>query len=235
MAYIDSLLGRNEEVLYVGRQHWFTLFSNVLAELGLIALLIAAAVFAQQASGAPREALPGMGMTFGDVVFLICAVISIIVLCSALFDFLRWNSRQYVITAHRVLQVEGVLNKQVSDSSLEKINDLELRQSLIGRIFDYGDIEILTGSDVGVNFLRQIASPIEFKRQLLEAKQNMNRGFGYLDPKAVEAYSRPREAGQALSMEEIQQRLVKLVNLHEQGLISKEEFDAKKRELLSRI
>ncbi len=228
MAYVDELLGRDEQVVYVARQHPFTLFGSVMAELFLIALLIAAAVLSQQASGAPR--VLAAGMTLGEIVLLICVVISLVVLVSALIDYLRWNSRQYVITDQRVIHIEGVLNKQVADSSLEKINDLELRQTWLGRIFDYGDIDVVTASDIGVNHLRRLAHPIDFKKALLEAKHNLTRG--YLDPPPA-AYA-PKPA-QEVTMEEIQQRLVKLVSLRDQGLISKEEFDAKKRELLSRI
>ena len=227
MAYIDELLGRGENILYVGRQHMFVLVSNILAELSLIALLIAAGVFSQRYLTTVNVG----GFPGGQLVLLVCGAISLIVLISAFLDYLRWNNEQYVVTDHRVIQIRGIFNKAVSDSSLEKINDIELRQSWIGRIFGFGDIEILTASEIGINSLHKIADPLEFKRAMLEAKQEQSRGFGYLDPQAVAAYVQP-PAGPP---NDIEQTLRKLADLRDQGLLSQAEFEAKKRELLSRI
>jgi membrane protein YdbS with pleckstrin-like domain len=227
MAYIDELLGRGEQILYIGRQHVFVLISNILAELGLIAILIAAGVWSQNAfSGREYGA-----MQVGQLVLLGCGVISFLVLLSAFFDYIRWNNEEYVVTDHRVIQVRGILNKKVVDSSLEKINDVELHQSWLGRIFDFGDIEILTAADSGVGGMRKIARPLDFKRAMLEAKQEQIRGYrGYLEP-SVEAYI----PSNAPAQDDIERTLRKLVDLRDQGLLSQAEFEAKKRELLSRI
>jgi uncharacterized membrane protein YdbT with pleckstrin-like domain len=76
-----------------------------------------------------------------------------------------------VITDRRVIQMRGVLNKEVSDSILDKLNDVKTDQSFLGRIFGYGDIEILTASEAGVNMLRMINDPLGFKRAMLNAKE----------------------------------------------------------------
>jgi uncharacterized membrane protein YdbT with pleckstrin-like domain len=230
MAYIDELLGRGEQILYTGRQHMFVLVSNILAELSLIAILIAAGVFSQSAFRGREFG----AMQVGQLVLIGCGIISLIVLISAFLDYLRWNNEEYVVTDHRVIQIRGILNKEVIDSSLEKINDIELRQSWLGRIFDFGDIEILTGSDAGVNSMRKIAHPLDFKRAMLEAKQEQSRGYGYLDPQAVAAYM-PQSAPPPPARDDIEQTLRKLADLRDQGLLSQAEFESKKRELLSRI
>src|SRR4029077_5020382 len=49
---------------------------------------------------------------------------------------LRYVNQEYVLTNRRVIQVEGVLNRSATDSSLEKINDAVLSQSIFGRMFD---------------------------------------------------------------------------------------------------
>ncbi|KPV50857.1 hypothetical protein SE17_24495 [Kouleothrix aurantiaca] len=227
MAYIDELLARDEKVLYDGRQHTFVLIGNILTEMILIGVLIAAGV-AAQAAFATQIAL---GMPVGRLILLACGLISLFVLVSAFFDYLRWNNEQYIVTDQRVIQIRGVLNKEVIDSSLDKINDVELRQSWLARMFDYGTIEILTASDVGINQMRRIAHPLEFKRAMLEAKHHFNRGFGYFDPGMV-AYSQPAPPN---TPPDIQQTLQKLADLRDQGLLSVDEFEAKKRDLLSRI
>ena len=229
MAYIDELLGRGENILYIGRKHIFVLISNILAELALIALLIAAGVISQSAF---RGRPPIGNLPVGQVVLIVCGVISLIVLVSAFLDYLRWNSEQYIVTDHRVIQLHGIFNKDVIDSSLDKINDVELRQSWLGRLFDFGTIEILTASDVGINQMRRIGHPLDFKRAMLDAKRNYAHGFGYLDPQAVAAYTQPQaQPGGS----DLQQTLQKLADLRDQGLLSQVEFDAKRRELLNRV
>ena len=161
------------------------------------------------------------------------AAISLFVLISALLDYMRWNNEQYVVTDQRVIQLRGIFNKDVIDSSLDKINDVELRQSWLGRLFDFGTIEILTASDVGINQMRRIGHPLDFKRAMLDAKRNYAHGFGYLDQQAVAAYTQPQ--AQPDGAGDLQQTLQKLADLRDQGLLSQAEFDAKKRELLSRV
>jgi uncharacterized membrane protein YdbT with pleckstrin-like domain len=228
MAYIDDLLSRGEEIRYVGRQHTFVLVSSILTELFLIGLLIAAGVASQAAF--PNRMIGAQSV--GQLVMLACVLISLIVLLSAVFDYFRWANEQYFVTDMRVVQLRGIFNKEALDSSLEKINDVELRQSWVGRLFDFGDIEIITGSDSGVNYFRQIEHPLEFKRAMMEAKSEYSRGYGYLDQQSLAAYMAEPPRGGA---EEVESTLQKLADLRDQGILSQEEFESKKRDLLSRI
>jgi len=228
MSYVESLLGRGEQILYIARQHIFVLIMNILTELTLIGILVAAGVASNLAFRNNSTAMIG-GISISDLILLICLVISIIVLISGFLDFLRWNSEQIVITDRRVFQIRGVFNKRVIDSSLEKINDIELRQSIIGRIFNFGTIEILTASGAEGANVMGIEAPLEFKRALLEAKHNLERGYGYLE---AEGYIPSRPVS---SVTEIQRTLEELARLRDRGILSPEEFEAKKRDLLSRI
>lgn len=229
MSYIDELLGRDEQIVYIARQHLFVLVSNVLTELLLIAILISAGVASQAAF---RNQLIA-GTPVGQLVLLICGAISIGIVISAFFDYLRWNNEEFVITDQRVIQLRGILSKRSTDSSLEKINDLELRQSWLGRIFDFGDIRVLTASDLGANTMRWVSHPLDFKRELREAQLHYQRGFGYIDP-SVEAYVQAAPSDRR-RQPDIEQTLQTLANLRDQGILSESEFENKKRELLSRL
>ena len=74
------------------------------------------------------------------------------------------------------MQITGVINKNVIDSSLEKVNDVKMEQSVFGRLFDYGDIQILTASELGVNVFRRIDNPIHFKTAMMNAKAALENG-----------------------------------------------------------
>ncbi len=83
---------------------------------------------------------------------------------------LRYISQEYVVTNWRVIQVEGVVNKRAVDSSLEKINDAVLTQSIFGRALGFGDLKVLTASEAAISEFRMIRRPIEFKKAMLDAK-----------------------------------------------------------------
>lgn len=214
MSYLRNLLGEGEEIVFSTRQHWFIPFAHVLTEVVLIGLLIATAVIVPIAFE---------GQIPTQLVYLGTGALGVIVFFSALGDVLRWQNEQYIITDRRVLQLQGVVNKNVLDSSLEKINDVQLEQSWLGRLFNYGDLQVLTASEEGINRMRAIERPIEFKRAMQDARARYD---GYLDRGPVQAYDGPRDVRAVLEQ---------LAALRDRGILSPAEFEAKKRELLARI
>ena len=88
----------------------------------------------------------------------------------AIWTALRYINQEYVLTNRRVIQVEGVLNRNSTDSSLEKINDAVLSQSVFGRMFDFGDLTVLTASESGIDKMKMLRKPIVFKKAMLDAK-----------------------------------------------------------------
>jgi uncharacterized membrane protein YdbT with pleckstrin-like domain len=214
MSYLRNLLGEGEEIIFSTRQHWFIPFFHVLTEIVPICLLIAAAVVVGEAF---KEEISS------SVVYLVATALGFIVFLSALGDILRWRNEQFVITDRRVLQLQGVVNKNVLDSSLEKINDVQLEQSWLGRLLNYGDLQILTASEEGINRMHAIEGPVEFKRAMQDARARYD---GYLDRGPVQPYDGPRDVRAVLEQ---------LAALRDRGILSPAEFEAKKRELLSRI
>ncbi len=215
MSYLHHLLGQDEEIVFETRQHWFIPFAEVLTEVILVGLLAGVALL--QFYWQPFPTIPNQLVYFGT------AALAIIVAFSALADIMRWRNERFVITDRRVLQLQGVVNKSVLDSSLEKINDIELHQSWIGRIFNFGDVEILTANEEGINRMRAIRGPVDFKRALQDARARYD---GYLDRGPVHAYDNPRDVRAVLEQ---------LAALRDRGILSPAEFEAKKRELLARI
>jgi uncharacterized membrane protein YdbT with pleckstrin-like domain len=215
MGYVSSLLGRNERLVFVTRQHWIQLVPVGVTDLLILAALIVAGVLLSQA-------------TLG--VFLVVAIVLSLV---PLFHFGRrvawWWNEKYIVTNRRVIQIEGILDKHVIDSSLEKVNDVVLRQSALGRIVDYGNIEILTGSEIGVNQLSRIHRPILFKTEMLNQKEAM----GEID--AFEMRSRRILANEAPTAGDIPELIAELDELRQKGILTLTEFEDKKLQLLDRL
>ena len=155
-GYLRQVLANEEDVLLIARPHWFVLLSKTLLWIVLFVAVIAWAIWLRVVVS-PYWAwvLP----------------LAVIPLGFWIWEHLVWSNQMHVITDRRVIQMKGVFNKEVSDSILDKLNDVKTDQSFLGRIFGYGDIEILTASDAGVNMLRMINDPLGFKRAMLNAKE----------------------------------------------------------------
>jgi len=206
-TYVQGLLGQNERILLVTRQHWFILFSNIFLEIILTIVLIAGVTAAQLSF--PLVPL----ISFGYILVLVP-------LAGMLRDILIWSNRQYIVTNRRVVQISGVFSKNVVDSSLEKVNDVKMSQSFFGRLFDYGDVEILTASEIGVNLFKRIGNPVKFKTAMLNAKEKL--GFEEMGVHAQPA-------------EDIPSMISKLDELRKKGIISEAEFQEKKSDLLAKM
>lgn len=228
MAYLEHLLGRGEQILYVARQHLFVLIANIVTELALIALLVAAGMASHMAFD--TSTITFGGITARNLILLICIGISLAVLFSGFLDFLRWNNTQHVVTDRRLLQVEGVLSKRVNDVALEKINEVTLHQSFTGRLLNFGTVTVFTASgDPGINVLDRIEAPLAFQRALLEARRQLEQNYRFF-----ERVYRPAPAPIASAPAEVQRTLEELAALRDRGILSIDEFEARKRELLSR-
>ena len=205
--YLEEMLGKNERILLRARKHWSVLFGNIILEIFLIVALILAVI-----ALLPVAAFPMAPLGF----FLV-----LVPLFGMARDFLVWYNRQYIVTNRRVIQTAGVFSKDVVDSSLEKVNDVKMSQSFWGRLFDYGDIEILTASEVGANVFRSIGEPIRFKTAMLNAKEKL----GFEGEMGV----------QAQVTSDVPALIARLDDLRQKGIISEEEFQQKKTELLAKM
>lgn len=202
MAYIDGLLGEGERVLVMERRDPLFLVGHIGPLVVVAAVLLG--VGGWLVSSHSRS---------GGAVVMALAIVPVVV---ALWRFLWWQREQYFITNFRIMQIEGIVSKRVLDSSLEMVNDIQLKQSLFGRIFDYGDLEILTASDVGINLLHTISQPFRFKRAIIDARTRMGTGH--------DGSSGPSDNAMRL--------LAALNDLRDSGMLSDAEYQAKRTQLM---
>ena len=168
-----------------------------------------------------------------EAVGVLALLIALAPLVESVRIFADWLNERYIITNRRVMEVKGIINKHVRDSALEKVNDVELEQSVVGRILGYGTVQIITGSDIGMNMFRRISNPVRFKREMLNAKERLSDEplTGPLGEERI-----PTAAALAAGTEaRISDLLIELAELRQKGILSEEEFQAKKKELLARL
>jgi uncharacterized membrane protein YdbT with pleckstrin-like domain len=222
MGYVESLLGKNEKILRMERQHWTTLFITLVVNVFLAIVLIAIAVILGQQ---PFTQDPTSVLRFVPLIFVAALIYP---LGRLGWDVLQWSAEQYLVTSHRVIQTEGIINKKTKDSSLEKVNDIELTQSFFGRLLGYGRLEIVTGSDEGTNILHRLNNPVAFKTALLDQKVALGQNAGG-------DQVRPGGGAGAPVGEDPLKRLADLDDLRKRGAISDQEYQDAKTKILGKL
>jgi len=240
MAYVDNLLASGEQLLRRSHQHWFVLIANAAYAIVLWVIAVVVLIF----TGTVLRGNDGLSAAGGWAV----VILVIVGLIWFAWQVLVWQNEEFVLTSRRVLQVGGVVNKQVIDSSLEKINDAILTESIFGRLFGFGDLEILTASESGISRLRMLRDAGEFKRTMLDAKHELElelSGARPMPSPAIRAAAAPSAdagsgvapaaAATSMSPEEVSRTLASLADLRDRGAISAEDYEAKKADLLGRL
>jgi membrane protein YdbS with pleckstrin-like domain len=266
MSYAKNLLSRGEEVVFESRQHWLAILGQTwLFVIGAI-LVLAILIWATSSD---------LGSIEGGVQ-IVSLVLLIVSLAYLAIKIWAWRNQEYLITSRRVIKAEGIFNKEMGDSSLEKVNDARLTQSWLGRIFDYGTLDILTASESAekglLNDFHMLAEPVKFKVAMLNQKERLE--FPDLAPPPVQHPAPPPEMQRAEPMPpragstqvsevrdpaapaapaaaaavpaaeaapagggsgDVAAALESLAGLRDKGLITPEEYEAKKRELLERL
>src|SRR5882762_7232355 len=230
--YADRLLSEGEEIVVRSRQHWLALLLSARYPLLLFIGSLVLLFLSQYVSGTVRD-IVGYAVIAGIVISLLW-----------FFQvWLTWSSEDYIVTNRRVIKVDGIINKRSADSSLEKINDAVLEQNLFGRLFNYGDLDILTAADVAVDRYRMLNRAPEFKRQMLNQKHDLEGEFSRplpspplrSAPAAPPPPAAPPAARREMSADEVTRALAGLADLRDRGAISPQEFEAKKADLLARL
>ena len=218
MSYADRQLTSGETVAYRARQHWLAIVVNGRRVWLALIVGIALLVISTQVTD------PVAVQTGIQYVGLAVTVVAALWLAIRIWD---WRNEEYVVTSRRVIKVEGILNKRLGDSSLEKINDAVVDQNVVGRIFGFADLDILTANDQAFDRFRMLARAADFHKAILEAKHALEvdvaRGSG--------AGAGPVR----MTADEVTQAIDQLAGLRGRGGISPEEFEAKKSELLGRL
>lgn len=171
MSYVDSLLGSHETVLRRVHRHPLVMaravFEALLLTAGGAALCLGIQAVLPQILPLPTELAWGL-VALAVAPFAVAVVILV-------HEWLRWRTDVVLLTNHRLISVTGVLNKSTMDSSLTKINDTRLEQSLLGRVLRYGHLSVLTAAEneAADERMEMLADPAELKRQLIEAKRRL--------------------------------------------------------------
>ena len=149
--YIDDILQPGEKVLYSTNAHWIFFLPAIIGWIAVGVFLVLSGIVP-----------PGPPV-------LICLSLAAISAVAALYKtvtawFHRWTTETDV-TNFRVVHKTGFIKRQTFEMSVDKVESVDVDQSILGRILNYGDVSVL-GVGEGGKTLDMIASPLAFRNAI---------------------------------------------------------------------
>ncbi len=206
MAYPPDQLNANEEVVLDLRPHWWFFAKHLLALV--VAIGIGIAVLALVDDGR---------------VSLIAGVLILAALIWFGLRYIVWTTTNFVVTTDRLIVRSGVVSREGIEIPLERVNTVFFRQSLWERIIKSGDLVIESASEMGSQKFTDIRRPLNVQNEIYrQMEANENRKFDRVGSNMNAAPSIPDQ-------------IEKLDDLRRRGVLTDEEFEAKKADLLRRL
>jgi membrane protein YdbS with pleckstrin-like domain len=200
VSFTKEQLLPGEELILLAHQHLLTLARAVLINVTALAILLA------------------LSIQLDKWWFLYFYLAPLLFL---LWEVLVRRSREYIVTNRRVVKQEGVFSITSFDAPLDKINNVFHEQTLLGRVFRYGNVGLETASEQGTTMFYSVPDPVGFKNCIVHQREVYGSSPGLRDGGA--------------SREDIPHLIEGLASLRERNIISAEEFEIKKRALLDKI
>ena len=139
MAYIESNLLADETVVHRASLHWLVYWQAILAGVAGVAL-----IWIEPLAGA---------IAFGLSVVL------------AIPPFIAKSTSEFGVTSKRVIIKVGLIRRRTLELLLRQVESIQVEQSILGRIFNYGSIT-LSGTGGVREVFHNIAAPLEFRRKI---------------------------------------------------------------------
>ncbi|MFV1971860.1 MAG: PH domain-containing protein [Acidimicrobiia bacterium] len=134
---------------------------------------------------------------------------------------LTWWTSLYVLTSERLMTRRGLISKSGIEIPLENITNVNFAQTVFERVIGAGDLLVESAGTSGQSKFKDIPRPDKFQTELYRVREERTLFLGGHHDVA------PQRGG-AANAEAIQ----KLAELREQGHITDEEFETKRRQLL---
>jgi uncharacterized membrane protein YdbT with pleckstrin-like domain len=145
MRYIERVLQPGESVIHASKIHWIIYIPGAV-------VVLAAVVFFVVALGHPSQLL-------WLALFAACVGLGFFMLFLAWFK--RWTT-EIDVTDRRIVYKRGFIWRHTVEMNMDKVESVDVDQSILGRLLNYGDI-IIRGTGTGLEPLRNIEAPLEFR------------------------------------------------------------------------
>ncbi len=141
-----------ETIVYSTRLHWRVYIHTIL-------LLIACIILAGAAVATSDNQGISLALGIAAVIFALLA------LSAGLRAFIRRATTELAVTDHRVIYKSGLLSRHTIEMNRDKVESVDVDQTLLGRIFGYGTV-IVRGTGGSLEPIRNIGDPLSFRTHI---------------------------------------------------------------------
>ena len=215
-----TLLKKDEKLLIIIRQHWMKLLLPIFIWLLLSGLTILAY----------QNHINGLTPSIVLLVILITAIYPMLA-------YINWKYNLWAVTNMRVVDESGFFTRYSKESPLDKINNVEYDQTLLGRVFGYGDVDIQTAAELGETSYHLIYHPKLLKDTITLAQEEYKKfQITSQATQLAEAIAKSNQmmGGVQPSQQMVADELHKLFDLFQRGAITQEEYNAQKNKLIGK-
>jgi uncharacterized membrane protein YdbT with pleckstrin-like domain len=209
VGFPESYIAADEELILNLRPHWWQLATPVaIAVGGLIVFVLVA-----------QLGVDALNWVFG--------LVFVGTLVNLAVKYAQWTTTYFVLTSERLITRKGLVSKLGVEIPLDRINNVNFEQGMFERLIHAGDLLIESAGERGQSKLTNVRQPDAVQNAVLTAMEDYrSRFYGAHHPAA-------QAAGPAAHS--VPEQIRQLDELRQQGLISEDEFAAKKAELLGRM
>jgi uncharacterized membrane protein YdbT with pleckstrin-like domain len=151
------------------------------------------------------------------------------------YNIIVWRTAQFAVTDFRVLHYEGLIKRRTSETLLTSVTDVRLGVGALGKALGYGDLKIFTASGAaGEDDFKTITQATEFRNAIMTQKMQDQQKSGPAAAAAAPPVVAPSPAPAPAAVA-APDALQQLADLRDKGLITPQEYDTKKAEILQRM
>lgn len=204
----NNLAYTDEELVIDLKAHWlFLTRAMTFLALSVVATFVAI--------GFKTASLSSTGYRLFLAIFLL-AILAFSLLWM-IFKYIQWSVTHFILTTNRLVIKTGIITSHTQDISLDRLINIEVKRSLIQRIFGSGHLSIDTGVDGSRIDFSYLANPSKIQRLIWSQVESLKTS--------------PQES----SSVSIPEQISLLYELYSKGIISQNEFEVKKSQLLERM
>ena len=86
--------------------------------------------------------------------------------------YIRYKTTELAITTKRVIVKVGFIRRSTVEININKVESIQVDQSLLGRVFDFGTL-VISGAGTAQAPLHGIAEPLAFRKAFIEAQERV--------------------------------------------------------------
>jgi len=148
MSYLQRVMRPDETVRHWGQLHWVIYVPG-------ISLVASGAI-------ATTAALAGVSGPLFPIIGFIGLLIGPVALAGAWY---KRATTEIVVTDRRILLKTGWLARRTVEMNMDKVESVDVAQSLLGRMMDFGTV-LVRGTGAGMEPLSKIAAPLNLRNSI---------------------------------------------------------------------